>query len=936
MAGSASVSLIGRNDELRLIDSRLAAAGRSEGSVVLISGEVGIGKSRFLRELIQRDRGPQVRVAIGQCYDYLQSPFGPFLDILGDLRDADPSALDRLSEVRDIVEALTSASGAAAVESIDKRRLFLSLRQAFDAYAIAKPLLLALDDIQWADGSTLDLLQFLAERAPRSRIVIVATYRSGNEAQSDRLRLALSNLGRGASAFHRSLGPLADREIRRLLRSAAVAGEQTNARRIASVAQHADGNPLLAEELFKTADIGDADGVESLPLPVSVHAATLARLSGLEPAERRMIVAAAAIGRQFTPGLLAEVAGVPVADVHEVLSRAAQLDLVEPSFDATSLRFRHELTRRAVYDELLPDEARALHRSVAAALEIQPATPQRVADLAYHYWMGADVVKAADFNEESGNRAFALYSFAVAAENYDRALRCLGDDQTLRAAVILEKRGHALYQIGQSDAAATAHSCARLYYESEGAVEPIARLSVKLATLRWNEGREAEALAECTRALDLVDERSPSFFRAHAYLGLFLVNPDIDAAMPHFELAERFTGPREPDDALILYQCRALALGTRGDADGMEADYRRAGLLAREICDFSTEIRCLGNLGFKLTDLGERVRALAAFDEAATIIEREELWDVDCSVCLRQNAWACVQFGDLRAAHDLIVRALEFPVESPRLKLFAAQTGILIGLRTMDDDLLRRFDDPALPGEPFEHGNESMLITALTFAERDFAVGRAVEGAEMLHRLIQAYSNIQLARDEDGTFILAALHGSDADAEQARTFVARFADDTKTVIGRAHLSLYDAAMARRRGDIDAATTFAAQAREIYETLGWRWHVARSLEFGGELDAAMQVYNETGDVRAAQRLHEALNPVNRRGRAKSDLTDREREIAELAAAGRTNRQIAENLSLSERTVESHLRSVFNKLSVRGKSELIARWRDLTTDAAQVSP
>ena len=936
-SGIASASVVvGRDEELKLVEDRLIAAGNTQGSVVLISGEPGIGKTRLLREVVDRNRSTPCIAVLGQCYEFLQSPLGAFVDILNDLRERNKLGLSAASGVKQVMDELVeSAVSEPAAQELDKRKLFRAIRKAFDIYSREHPLLLCMDDLQWADSASLDLLQYLADHLAQSRLVIVATYRSSGDEQSDRFRRTLGYLARGTSAYTRELRPLATETIRNLLRNASTNATAEETRRIAVVAEHADGNPLLAEELFKTTGSIDMPSSETIPLPVSVRATTLFRLASLAPRDRKIITCASAIGRSFTSELLAQIAQQQNSDVLAALRQASQIDLVEPDADRKLLRFRHELVRRAIYDDLLPDEARALHKRIATVLESAPESPQRITELAYHYWMTSETVKAADFNEQSGDRAFRLCSYTVAAENYERALRSLGGDNAAREAAIRERLGNAYYQLGQGEAAQAAFLAARSYHESRREPEPVARLSVKLATLFWSEGRESDAAAECKAALGLVGKDSASYFRAHSYLGHFLVDRDGENALEHFRLADLYTGVREQDDSMVFHQCRALALGQRGDADGMAADLRSAYDIAREQGDLSLAVRCLGNLGLKLADLGARKKALDAFAEATELMEEEQLWDLDCAVCTRQNAWAQLQFGDLESARTLIHRALEYPTDSLRLRAFAAQSTILIGLRTMDDNLDRRFTDPGELDSILAPGNEALYITALAFAEREIALGRAPEGSALIHRVVEAYGAVPLARDDDGVFVLAALHGSDDDAKAARAFVARYASDTHAEVASAHLLLYDAAMARRSGEQEQAAALAESARQLYAKLGWRWHVARGLEIGGKLKEAMHAFEETGDVRSARRLYEILNPVNRRGRTKSELTEREQEIATLAAAGRSTKEIAEALTLSPRTIETHLASIFAKLSVRNRAELIAKWRDLP-GAAQASP
>jgi len=900
---------------------------------VLVSGEAGIGKSRLVEEVLARTRDRPLLGAVGQCYEYLQTPFGPFSDIFARLQDKS-AAFGGEPDVREAVGELTSSQSREAVlDRFDKRQLFKALRRAFELLSALSPMVVALDDIHWADQSTLEFLQFLADCVPRSRLVLIATYRSSESDQSDAFRRALAHLSRGPGSSSRTLGPLVADEIRSMLHADGSGSAAAFNRLVAEVVAHADGNPLFAGELLKSAMETDEPG-ESLPLPISVREAVLRRVERLSGEQRRCISCASAIGRRFSPSLLARIAGQSLDEALSALETATQEDLMESEIDGDTFRFRHELTRRSIYEELLPATARSLHERVAESLEENTST-SALADLAYHYWMSANSVKAADFNEQAGDRARALFSYSEARTHYDRALEALGNAQSERIASLRERMGRCLYQTGSSDAALVAYQAARTYYESQGMDAAVARLCIWIATLRWAEGREQDAITECMRALELVDETNVAYFQAHAFLGHFTQERDNAEALEHFELAQRYAGPRNVDDSFIFHQCRALALASRGDVDGADADFRRAAKLMLERENYSLAVRCLGNLGLRLTDLGERGRALLAFDEASQIVEREELWDVDCAVLLRQYAWARLQFGDLAQARGLIGRALKFPLDSSRLRIFAAQAAMLIGLRTLDDELIAQVDDPALLAEALESGNESMLIAALAFAERDVALGRTDAARETIRDIVTAYGAVKQARDDDGVFVLVAQSGSEEDALAAREFVQRFRDETGAAVAKAHLLLFDSVSAERHGDGDHARMFAGQAFDIYHALGWRWHEARALEFAGKRKEAMRAYEAAGDLRSAQHLQEALNPVNRQGRTASDLTKRESEIARLAADGKTNREIADALTLSPRTVETHVSAILGKLSVSTRAELSAKWRDLALDGGQVS-
>lgn len=173
--------------------------------------------------------------------------------------------------------------------------------------------------------------------------------------------------------------------------------------------------------------------------------------------------------------------------------------------------------------------------------------------------------------------------------------------------------------------------------------------------------------------------------------------------------------------------------------------------------------------------------------------------------------------------------------------------------------------------------------------------------------------------------MLAGSYAADEDLAAARVSLSDWARPNNP-LGRARLAYFDASVAARRGDQAGARTAAAGAADMFARLRRPYERARALELAGDDAAAYEAYIAIGDRRDAACVRASALGVNRRGRAKHELTEREREVAGRVAAGRSNRAVADELVISERTVEKHLEAILGKLGLRSRTELAARYRE----------
>ena len=418
----SSPAYIGRRTELDALRAAVAGLDHDPRRVVLVQGEAGIGKTRLLDEFSQSIEGQEAAgrpalVLRGGCLDLGDGdlPYAPILDILDALaRAAGPA--DEASAIRALRGELGGADDSERVSS-GRGRIFVAIRDHLVTAAREADVIVLVDDLHWADRSTLDLLTFLSTRVVGERVLFVLSYRSDDVARGHPLRAVIAEFERDGVVADIALEPLGRTDIRDQL--GAILGAAPDARRLDRIVALADGNPFHVEELA-------ALDVEAGALPRSLRAVLLARLDRLDDATVDLLGRAAVIGRDVDEGLLLAVTRMPEDQVRAALRQATASYVLEPTPDGRRTRFRHALLREAVLAELQPGERMALHRAVAEALEARPglAAPSpavAAAELAYHWSEAGDSGRAFPALIETGRRAQAAYAWTEASEAFERA-----------------------------------------------------------------------------------------------------------------------------------------------------------------------------------------------------------------------------------------------------------------------------------------------------------------------------------------------------------------------------------------------------------------------------------------------------------------------------------------------------------------------------------
>lgn len=443
---------VGRELELAELVAASGNAAAGRGSLFLLSGEPGIGKTRLVRELAEDAARRSLRILTGRCYEGDGAPaFAPWMEALGSF-----VRTERESELR---AALGDSAGdvAALVPEVRERfphlpsppsmdperarfRLFDSVARFLGRAAANAPIVLVLDDLHWADFSSLLLLQFVAREIANHRLLVIGTHRDLLLARNHPLAQTLGNLARVEAYRRMSLNGLSPAEVRAFVRGAS--GVEPSDSVVASIHRETDGNPFFVTELVRLLDAPAQlqSSAAQLAIPPTVREAIIARIGAVSENCAGALEAAAVIGREFDVPVLAAVlrgeSGTAVRDlVLGAIDEAVAVRLIEPiGGDRTLVRLRryrfvHSLVREVVYDTLGGGRQALLHGLVGDAIEeIGARDPARQAELAHHFANAGEIhgAKAIAYSVAAAEQATATMAYEEAGAHYDRALSLLG------------------------------------------------------------------------------------------------------------------------------------------------------------------------------------------------------------------------------------------------------------------------------------------------------------------------------------------------------------------------------------------------------------------------------------------------------------------------------------------------------------------------------
>ncbi len=879
--------LVARRDELDELIERRRAAARGRGSVVLVAGDAGIGKSRLVaafRDTLSNGRGA---IGVGLCREVGNVPYGPLADAL---RGLDPAAVLPVAPTR----AEQLAAMLAGLRAICARRNGV----------------LIFEDLHWADDGTLSFLTHLLPELAAMRLLVVATYRSDEVHGVQAVARYVARAARDRGNAHVVLGPLQPAETRSLIRHA-IAGRATlDASSIEEIVERSEGNPFFAEELLKSAlERRERSGMRS-ELPLTIRSAVNERLAGIEPGARRVLVLAAVLGRRFEAEFLAEIADRPLSEVLDVLHRVRDLQLVDElrtPAQAIAYAFRHALIRDAIYDEMLALELRPLHARILTALEPQDTAAAN--DLGYHAWAALDAERCVRYNERAGDEADALHAYADAVRYYERAMHGAHDDTIRRR--LLEKAARSCSRDGKPARAMHLYEAAADACERSGEAARVVELYQAMSSEARLAGDNERAMAILGRALYALPATDAT---SRATLSLTLAFLHLDRGETS-KAAQLIGGAGAAADTPVYYNTRGYAAMVNGDVDGVRAASAHHLELCAEL-GADRVLRARFNLGFSLCVLGADAEALDLFETILPELRERRLSSLEVLACANA-ALIHARAGRLRAGRALVERGLAIPEPATTGPIALASAALEIGRALSDEALVARsFSAELIEAAFVSRINTTLGRLAGPYARWLDAHGDRRGATEVLRRAMRALTAPAGATE---TIVAAVEVGDEATRRNALAFLPVIEGASSVPIYAATALHVRALAASRAGDGAEARAHASRAGARYRELGWPLHEARCLELAAEPEAAAAAYL-AADASADVRRLESRRPEP--AASAFALSRRELQIAALVAAGTPNKGLAERLDVSQRTVEKHLTSIYGKLGLRNRSELAA--------------
>jgi pilus assembly protein CpaF len=504
---SSGDGFIGRDQERLDIRMVLDRAATGSGGILFITGAPGIGATRLASEVAADAARKGWLVLSGRCVEQAGAPYAPFSEVLSSaVASAGAKTLqDAVGENGPLLSNLVPAlrqkvRGMAPASQVDEGKLREQLFRAVYEFLVgcqgAKPLLILLDDLQWADEASVLLLRDLAERLGGSRIVIAATYWESELDSGRPFTSVVSRFLCRRRAQRVGLGRLTDREIEKMV--AAMAETPLNPVQLIGIQAATEGNPLFVEQsyLYMSASesmLGGSSRVqasfteEDLELAQSVRGLIGRRLERLSEPAQRMLVAAAVIGRDFDIALLEAFGELSGHELREALDEATRARFLTPG-GVDRYRFAHDLVRQRVLGVLPLPRLQAYHLAVADTLErvYGKSATERAGEIGFHLYQAgtaADPLRTSTFLAQAARNALAVGAWEEALRLIESTLLLLPGDRIRERAEALATRGQAQVGLGRTVEAKAAWNGAAQRYEELGDAKGAAAIRDRLEEL---------------------------------------------------------------------------------------------------------------------------------------------------------------------------------------------------------------------------------------------------------------------------------------------------------------------------------------------------------------------------------------------------------------------------------------------------------------------
>ncbi|MFC7278411.1 AAA family ATPase [Paractinoplanes rhizophilus] len=969
--------LVGRHAELAEISAAWDDVGQGQAAGFLISGEAGVGKTRLVQECIERvlARGGQVLAGSSFRISSGGLPYGPILDALRRfLRDRSAGSLAELAGPRfAMLDRMFWPEAADAPEAPDGDA---SLRQArlFDVFlallgqlAEQGPVLLVVEDVHWAEQSTLDLLSFLTVALRRERVLLLVTYRD-DEPAAGPLPAALVELLRGVFMTHLALAPFGADDLSLLLTQ--LAGNPLPVAVVDEIADRSGGNAYFAEELFEARGIGEE-------VPARVRDVVLLRVGTFSADAQAVLQVCAVIGRRIGYPLLATVAELPEKPLLAALRELAANRVLQAD-TGNAYRFRHALAQEAVYSGLLPGERARLHARVAAALTERPQLGDRprstaTAVIAAHWEATGDLPQALAAVIAAGRAAAEVRAFREGLTYFTRAIELWDEvDDAAEAGLtrpeLLAAAARCAHDAGEHETAV------RLVEEALAAIprqDVVARALLYEALGTYMDRVDgARALRSFTKAYHLLATSDALAERARVTAALansLSVRGLYPDSAPLWEetltLARRAGRKREE---VLGLKTSGWHFAMHGEPETGIGRMREALRVARDEDDVENICLTYNHLSLALDFIGWSADAVATAEEALR-------WSMDLGLMfppmidmLDSIVLVLYRNGRWRQAEEVADRLLASHHAAARALMTFVVLGELGTARGRPEEAAQQLkqaqEQLKNDEDPLDHGLVHAAAAAYAMWQEDYETARAE---------VEAGLEVVGAHGDDQQAVALCVLGLRIEADEAERRRARGRADLAEVLRHGTAlrdragSLWQGMGVRQKSFPEAAVDAAMGEAEFARLLGgepypeawgevaagWdrlarpypaayaRWREAEELVRKRDQRAAevLRAAGETAERLDARALRREITALADRARidlgaqpaAPAEepehpfhLTEREVQVLALLKEGRRNREIARALFISESTASVHVSNILAKLNAVNRVEAAA--------------
>ena len=933
-----SGAMVGRSDELDALTAAFDEARQGRPRVVLVGGEAGIGKTRLIEELIARADG--ATTLVGGCVDLGDDalPFAPFA-----------TALREPMRAAGVTDLVALAGGA----SDDRRRLYEAVADLLERESAEGPIVLVLEDLQWADRSTRELLAFLGRALQAVPVLIIATYRNDELHRQHPLRPFLAEISRSVPRI--DIAPLDEDAVAQLLTE--LWERPPTDEEITNYHERSDGNPFMLQELAACSD--------DTALPQSLRDVMLMRVDRLAPQTQSVLRIAALIGNVVSHRLLAVVCadgGITDGELDSALRDLVDAAMLVPH-DDDSYEFRHSLLREYVHGDLMPGEHSRIHSAIAQALTDQPqlGDPQQYQLEIAHHWRAAhDLPRALPAAYEAASAAERIHAYAEQLRMYERVLELwavlpdagevLGTDEYS----VLMDAATAAVRADEHERFLALTDRAVLYARRDG---DVARTAEALA----RRGRQqlhrdiARSIVDIQEALDMLPP-TPSAERAQASEAL------AASLLLHGDVAEALVTARDAADMAhevgdAVTEASALvtvgtALVDAGEVDEGLQVMRKALSCARDEGDDHVASRALTNLSDALCGIGRHREAIEMAEQALDVAARLGLMRTYSPLPMANIADARIHLGDLAGAEEVLTPTIEDAgLSVAGVGVLSATVSMLRGDLDGAEELLRatRTAQGEVRRLPQDSLPDVHLSSAIALTRGDVTGVLDLALPELRSPVSNGYPRyywpiIVIAAEAVVRLIAQDPDGQVSERAQDALEVIESASATQPVAGesgvawKAHVDvLLDAARGRASKEqwLEVASAYGKIDEVIVQGHALLQAAERAAGDGDRTEAAQLIREadtlagrvgpgllRTATDAAARRLGVDLDPVGPKASAPFGLTDREVEVLRLVASGRSNKQVAQELYISPKTASVHVSNILAKLGVTGRGEAAA--------------